>query len=136
MSAFKTGLLPENIRRCMAPEQRKDLKVHTTEELSAAADRVTEKRLHREFEQWCLKWKIKPRHQRMDRRTSEAKGWPDFQLGFNGITVYIEFKSPGGKLTEEQIDTITYLVRSGFPVLVTESLAHAINWTKQELGMI
>lgn len=60
-------------------------------------------------------------------------GWPDRLIPLpNGITVFIEFKSPTGKgrLSAHQLDVIEHLTACGIPVLVTSSADEAIDFCK------
>ena len=69
-------------------------------------------------------------------RTAKLKaiansGWPDRLVPLkNGLSVYIEFKAPGreSNLSKHQVDVINWLKACNVPVLVTSSVADAINF--------
>jgi hypothetical protein len=48
-------------------------------------------------------------HSRMDRRTTQAKGVPDFIIAAHGKTYWIEAKALGKKLRPEQLGAIQWL---------------------------
>jgi hypothetical protein len=62
----------------------------------------TEKQEHTKLENWLNQYELFYNHERMDKRTSNRKGIPDFIIGICGLMVCIEFKLHGRKLTEEQ----------------------------------
>ena len=61
-----------------------------------------EKQEHVVLENWLNQRELFYDHQRMDRRTSNRKGIPDFIIGVCGLMICIEFKLHGRKLTPEQ----------------------------------
>lgn len=65
-------------------------------------------------------------------------GVPDVLLlvarnGFTGLA--IEFKKPGGKLSESQVEFIDRLVKEGWLVCVISDAEEAIRVTKNYLGI-
>lgn len=89
----------------------------------AAASVSRERDIHDEIEQWLRQngwWYC---HSRMDKRTTTARGVPDFICaGPNGITIYVEVKKPGGKLTLEQAGTKCWLQKLGHKHAIVYSL--------------
>lgn len=128
-------IIPENIRKCMAPQLRKELNCPTNEESKKKIEAQLEKQVHRDFQNWCNRTNVKTRHQRMDKRTSEAKGWPDFQCMANGRICFVEFKVGGNKLTPEQDEICNWLSFNKFNVLITDSYSEAAEWVSEHLDL-
>jgi hypothetical protein len=61
-----------------------------------------EKQVHEQFTNWLNQRELLYDHQRMDKRTRNPKGIPDYIVGVAGLMVCIEFKVHGRKLTKEQ----------------------------------
>ena len=120
----------------MAPEQRKAMQCPTQMEGDAKCARVEERKMHHMFEAWLLRNDIMYRHDRMDRKTTCAKGWPDFQMLYNGLTCFVEFKVPGNTLEPEQEAIGLKLMQNGFSCLVAFTYESAVRWTEEQLGMI
>ena len=77
----------------------------------AASDSATRDRPHSDVEsdlhdrvyEWCRSHALYAVHSRMDRRTTQAKGVPDYLIAFpHGVTLWLELKRPKGKATPEQ----------------------------------
>jgi hypothetical protein len=62
----------------------------------------SEKKQHEILINWLNQREWYYDHQRMDKRTRNNKGIPDFEVGVYGLLVCIEFKLFGRKLTLEQ----------------------------------
>jgi hypothetical protein len=133
MGSF-SGPLPENIRKAMAPEVRKELKAPTNEESALKYSRKTEKTLHDQFIAFCRRNCIDFVHSRMDKKPTIKSGWPDFTCIKNNKVALIEFKSPGGELSVDQFTCILDLARSGTDVLVATSLHEAIDYVFRKLA--
>lgn len=127
--------LPENIRRCMPCEARKTLVVPTLSEAEEKAARREEIKLHDQFANWCRLNGIPYVHARPDRKSTIAKGHPDFTLLWHGRGVCIEFKAGKGKVTEDQAAKIKELDAARVPCVVTTSLVFAIEFAKETLGI-
>lgn len=131
---FSSTSLPENIRSRMAPETRKALHCPTQPECDAKQERIAERKMHEQFEQWLRLHEIPFVHSRMDRKSTIREGWPDFSCFKNGATVFIEFKVEGKKPTPEQAECIWRLQSEGFPAAVATSVGAAIAFAKEGLG--
>jgi hypothetical protein len=100
-------------------------------------ERQAERAIHDAFEQWLslhrddLCWN----HSRMDRKTSDRVGWPDFTIVSKGSICLIEMKRPGEKPTDAQREVHTWLNATGTPVWLCHSAAGAIETTRRELGI-
>lgn len=60
---------------------------------------------------------------RMDRKTSGAKGRPDFRICYRGKWIGIEAKVEGGKLSKEQSETLAKIRNAGGVAIVAFGLA-------------
>ena len=136
MSKLDPKNLPENIRRCMEPRVRKELKTPTVDEALQKQDRKEELEMHRQLEAYCGHADIAIVHSRTDKKSTTKKGTPDFVLLWNGRGCAIELKGPHGKLTDEQRSTLqAWMEKSKVPCLVSSNLAQAIDWARKQLGM-
>lgn len=132
---FSSTALPENFRRRLAPETRKALQCPTQPEADAKQERVAERKMHEQFEQWLRLNEIPYIHSRMDRKSTIREGWPDFSLFRHGVSCFIEFKVPGKLPEPKQKECINELMHNGFPVLVAYSVALAINFASEMFEM-
>jgi hypothetical protein len=128
-------MLPENIRKCMPLEQRRILVVPTLSEAEEKAARREELKLHDQFVNWCRLNGIPYIHARPDRKSTIAKGHPDFTLLWHGRGCCIEFKAGKGKVTQDQAEKIKELDEARVPCLVTTSLVFAIEFAKEVFGL-
>ena len=132
----KSTCLPENIRRRMTAETRKELDQPTQHEADTAGARKSERLLHHTFEAWLRLNEIPYIHSRMDRKSTIREGWPDFTVFRHGVVCFIEFKIAGNGLSEHQEGVIKELQRATFLPLVTGSVSDAIAWIKGMIGML
>jgi hypothetical protein len=132
---IKSNLLPENIRRCMPKEVRKEAGALTLVEVFDKEARREETKTHNKFIDWCNLNEVSFVHSRTDRKSTIQPGHPDFTLLVNGRGCCIEFKAPGGKLSQDQADVITTLSKRKVPCLVTSDLAAAISFAVVSLGI-
>ena len=133
MSFLDPKNLPENIRKCMEPRARKELGTPTIEEACEKHDRMEELEIHAKLADWCRLNEIPFVHSRTDRKTTTARGIPDFVLLWNGKGCAIELKGPTGKLTDEQEKTIEAWRTKGVPCLVARNLKEAIDFAVSTL---
>ena len=117
----------------MEPQVRKELGATTIEEASVKLDRMEEMEIHNKLADWCRLKEIPFIHSRTDRKTTTARGIPDFVLLWNGKGCAIELKGPTGKLTEEQEKTINDWKAKGVPCLVARNLKDAIDFAVSAL---
>jgi VRR-NUC domain-containing protein len=87
-----------------------------------------EKQQHVQFENWLNQRELFFDHQRMDKRTTNKRGIPDFIIGWEGRLICIEFKAAGRKLTPEQEEwRRRAMEKSRCKYYVFESAGDAIN---------
>jgi Holliday junction resolvase-like predicted endonuclease len=58
---------------------------------------------------------------------TNKNGWPDLQIHGLGITIFIEVKTPTGKVSELQKFRHKQIEERGFYVIITSSLTHLKN---------
>jgi len=135
MSHIDPNNIPENIRKCMEPKLRKEMKVLTLCEVFEKEDRKDELEMHRQLEAYCNCHDIGFVHSRTDKKSTTQKGTPDFVLLWGGYGCAIELKGPHGKLSPEQEKVIqAWTHKSRIPCLVTSSLKEAIEFAHTMLG--
>jgi len=67
-------------------------------------------------------------HSRMDRATTQAKGVSDFVIALDdGLTVWIEAKAKRGKVTTEQLATISHLKKLGHAAGIAYNTANVVD---------
>lgn len=118
----------------MAKEDRKVLHAPTDAELATKIARGQEIALHKMFESWCTRNNVPYIHSRTDRKSTIQVGHPDFTLLLDDHGCCIEFKAPGGKLTEEQGARIAQLTAARVPVLVTDDYDEAVKFAIKSIG--
>lgn len=129
-------IVPENLARLIAPQDRVKLKISTAAESQSKYCAKFEREEHKLFRAWCDLNNYRYRHDRTDKRTSCAKGWPDFTLFMAPArTLFLEFKRPDGRFSPEQLAMIEGLRRDGFTVLVPQNALQAITGTREWMAM-
>jgi len=130
-------ILPENILRCMHPE---DLRLYAKGQLTAeqAIDKYCareEKNLHKKFENWCLlnREYLDYSHARMDKPTTNEVGLLDFHVWTAQHHCFVEFKSEHGRTSPAQEKFIQNQLRLGVPVLVSTSFSAATGFVRRQL---
>jgi hypothetical protein len=88
---------------------------------------VKESQLHQAFSHWLDSRGVPYVHSRTDRRTTTAKGDPDYYIFWCSKVLGIEIKVGRNKLSGEQEKRIAYLRRSGNKVVVAYSLEECID---------
>jgi hypothetical protein len=88
---------------------------------------VKESQLHQAFSHWLDSRGVPYVHSRTDRRTTTAKGDPDYYIFWCSKVLSIEIKVGRNKLSAEQEKRIAYLRRSGNKVVVARSLEECID---------
>jgi hypothetical protein len=118
-------ILPDNILRCMSPEDRASLGKAgmTAEEAAGKYAFGQEQKLQGIIANYLNLHGIYYETDRMDRKTSGAKGRPDFRLCYRGRFVGLEVKVSGGKVSSQQADALERIAKSGGIGLVVWSLA-------------
>jgi hypothetical protein len=135
MSRLDSKNLPENIRKCMAKDVRKELKAYTNEEITENQARGEELEMHRQFQNWCQRRDVIFVHSRTDKKSTIKKGHPDFTLLWSGRGCCIEFKGKYGKLTDEQIRQVLRHNKAQVPICIATSLEDAIAFALENLGL-
>ncbi len=118
---MKAQILPESFLKCVSPADRKMLGQMTAAEGLAAFAAREEKELHKLISLELTRFNIVFAHSRMDKRTTNAKGLPDFLFVYHGIPYAIEAKAPKGVLTPEQVRTIVRMEENGWSCHVVRS---------------
>lgn len=133
---FDSKTLPDSLKRCIPQAERaKQVELLTSDE-SAEKQAIREERdMHDTFANWCRVNSLSFIHARMDRKSTIREGFPDFAVLHQGKVCCIEFKFGQIKLRPEQSEVITELMARGTPVLVSDSVLLAIQWTKERLGL-
>ena len=123
-----SGSLPDRILKCMSARDRAGLgKAGIT---SHAAIAKAEQRLERDeqriFSRELVRRSLPFYWHRTDKRTGATVGTPDFIVGVAGETLWIEFKAPGGVLSNAQIEFATRLGAQGLRLHICRSATEAI----------
>lgn len=71
-------------------------------EIECLHDEKTEKDIHDNIESFLRRNGIPYDHSRMDKRTTNKRGHPDFSIFMYQHVLFIEVKKPGEKLSEDQ----------------------------------
>lgn len=111
-------VLPENILKCMRPEDRRKLGQKTAAEVLAQGEATSEKALQKQIVGLLRLKGIEPIVSRMDRRTSNNIGTPDILFAVDcssdenirPCACAWEIKMPQGKLSREQEQMATKLL--------------------------
>lgn len=105
-------------------EQNKKFKSAAVQAFMAEkADAMAEKELHRQIEQWLRMKGVRCIvHSRTDRKTTQAKGVPDFLFVAFARPYAIEVKVGANKLTAEQERWLSDSVMDGWHCRVVRSL--------------
>lgn len=109
-------------------EQSKALKSpEVRQRMAVKADAIAEKELHRQIEQWLRMKGVRCIvHSRTDKRTTQAKGVPDFLFVMRGNAFAIEVKVGNNQLTKEQEAWLVDAAVDGWICRVVRSLDQLI----------
>jgi hypothetical protein len=118
------AIVTEGFLQAMPPEERKRLgRAGITAAEALATFRQGEEK---ELQDYCYQWlnanQIYFNSDRMDKRTTGRKGRADFRICCHGLWLSAECKAEGGKLTPEQIDDASRLIRSRGRFIVVHKL--------------
>jgi hypothetical protein len=129
---LKPAFLPDHIIELMTPEDRKALgrKVMTVKEAGEKQARGHELQHHKDLVQWLTLNGWLYVHSRTDKRTTTAKGVPDFIIFYAGKVLCVELKAPGRYLTKEQEAWRHECRNAGHEYLVSYSLIASITLIK------
>lgn len=119
---MKSSVIPENILKCMSPEDRRKHGQKTAAEVLAQGEAKSEKELQKQIVALLRLKGVEVNVSRMDKRKTDVVGWPDLtfcvyamapQMVFAGLSEALpkawqvfpclwEIKMPKGELTPEQ----------------------------------
>lgn len=130
-------VIPDNILRRINPIERKQFGKAglTREECAQRALAKRERDMHNVFEDWLKLKGIPYDHSRMDKKTTQQCGVPDFLVIWKQKVCPIEFKMPGNNPSPEQQDFIERLNATGTTTYICTAAYEAIEITKRELGV-
>jgi hypothetical protein len=123
--------IPPHIARLMKDARTPTAAIAKAEQ-SDKAERIAEKKMHRQFADWLrLQEKaVVVVHSRMDRPTTQQNGVADFIIARHNLVLFIEMKVPGNKLSDDQRAFEGTCNAAGVPYRVCYSVEEAIKWTK------
>lgn len=123
------NIIPDGFLQAMPVEERKKLGRAgiTAAEASAIFVRGEERKLQDLISKWLYSQGIYFVRPRMDKKTTTAKGTPDFIACVNGRFLCIEAKTKYGSLTVEQSAVMAEATRSGATYCVARTLQEVIN---------
>lgn len=87
---------------------------------------MSERIIQEGFASWLRSIQLPFFWQRMDRKATGTKGWPDFSIFENGRALLIETKFGKGKLSTDQVFRHAELAKAGCRVFVVRELTAAI----------
>jgi hypothetical protein len=128
--------LPEHILRMIdfAERQKLGREFRTFEEMQLAAERYTERKLHAQIRNLLSLNALIFFESRMDRRTTQRKGAPDFLFAKNGVPVAWECKTGKSKLRPEQEEMLEAMKKNGWHTKVIRSLQEAADDLREITG--
>ncbi len=117
-------VLPDNILRCMSPEDRKPLGKagKTAAECAEKQEYEQEKELQSQIAQFLRLKGIPCIIPPFGKKSQLPEGWPDVSLAYMGVPLAIEAKSATGKLRPEQEEMHALLRAQGWIVHTVRSL--------------
>ena len=118
--------IPENIRKCMSKEARKEANAPTIPEIQDAYNKSMERVLQRDVENYLRQRGVR-RFLHLDGKAACRKniGWPDLVFCWWGEPMAWELKAPNGKLSEEQQTTLAEMGRDGWHTFTVRSVEEA-----------
>ncbi len=126
MTAGFEGPLPDHVLRKLNKADRpKGVAGMTKKEIEVLNDERTEKDIHDNIEAYLRRNAIPYDHSRMDKRTTNKRGHPDFSIYLCNHVLFIEVKKPDGKLSEVQKERIDELQKAGCMVWLCFSYEEA-----------
>jgi hypothetical protein len=120
--------LPDHIKTKMHTEDLpKGNAGKTTAQLAEKRELFLEREQHKIFWNYCLLKDITVDYHNPTKRTTNRAGWPDFPCFKKGRVLFVEFKSPTGRLSEAQKEVQAELERQGFKYVVVIHASDAID---------
>lgn len=124
--------IPNHILKRMKKEDRpKGIEGMTSDEIEGLNERKTEQAIHHDIISFLRRNCIPYDHSRMDRKSTNTLGHPDFSIYMHNRVLFLEIKKQGGKLSEEQIKRIEHLGASGNTVFTCYSYDSSIEKIKE-----
>lgn len=114
--------LPQRIIDLMEKPERKDLGVKTSGEIAEKIEAENERELQNQCANLLRLRSIWFFQSRMDRRTTNPVGTPDFLFAIHGVPIAVECKTDSGKLRDEQEDTMSHMTQNGWRCVVIRSV--------------
>jgi hypothetical protein len=129
---MKPTVLPETFLRRMSPEDRKPLGPagRTMAECDEANAVKYERELQKDIANYLRQKNVTFIQSRMDKRTRNTKGCPDFLFAISGRAIAIEAKRPGGTLRPDQDRMRLGLLRDGWRHLTVFTLQEVVELFK------
>jgi hypothetical protein len=121
-------ILPANLTRCMSEADQRAVAPNgkTSAELRAAAIAKDERELQKQLANYLRLLGLWFTQSRMDRRTSNTVGTPDFVFPYKSAAVYWEVKCPWSRaLRPEQAKAREAIIKQGGEWRLITSLAEA-----------
>lgn len=127
-----TGIITDGMLRCMGDELRKPMGKAgwTAEECSESNAVKLERILQKQISNWLRLHSVAFISSRMDKRTRNTKGCPDFLFAIRGQATAVEAKRPGGTLRPDQERMRLELMRDGWRHLTAYRLEDVIDLFK------
>ncbi len=126
-------LIPDHILEKMSKQDRQQFGKAgvTSGEAQAKLDLRLERQDQREFSQWLNSKGIYYLWSRTDKAITIQVGHPDFTIFHRGLTLFVEFKLIGKKLSPDQRRVNEMLVREHFDYFLVYNFKEAMNATKR-----
>ena len=120
-------IFPDHLLKLMDPRDRPPGNAGlTAAEAGQAGDERLERDEQRIFARWCQSHQLPFVWHSTAHRTKASVGCPDFIVGLRGVTLWIEFKRPGGKLSADQEDFQIRLAGQKITLHICRSASEAI----------
>lgn len=131
---MKSEVLPDNILRCMSPEDRASHAKavghpnagKTAEEIRQDAMKKDERTAQKEIAEYLRMRGLQFINPPMNRKSSLPEGWPDFTLAFRGNALAFEVKVWGAKPRPEQVNRHDKMRDDGWLVYVVNGVADVV----------
>lgn len=131
-----SAILPDHVLKLMSDRDRAELGKAgwLASECLEKAEQRSERASQKTFASWLGLRGIYFIQARSDKRSTIRVGHPDFTIFARGRVLFVEMKSPTGRLSEEQQRCIAELTAEGFPVVIARNALEAILATRQFLA--
>lgn len=120
--------LPDNILKCMSKDDRRPMGKAglTNNEIQRSNHSKLEKEIQSEIASLLRRNEIWFSSSRMDRKTTNTRGTPDFLFSINGHAIALEVKAKSGVISEEQCKTRTQMIANGWSHFIVRSYEEAL----------